>query len=189
MRTRARSPAGSAKRRAKPRVTGFVLSEMFGLLPPIENRAVTGTVLAKIGAFDRLAASGVGVNVPVTQTPFAPLARTLGWLPPTANWPSTMAWGSASWARADAARRQMIAAAQPWTMVLDVIGFLFMDGLGSPCTQAGPYRRQGGDQRPCLRRLKDVMVQRRLKPPPPPPAPPPPAAARGLRGRDRRGRR
>jgi hypothetical protein len=35
----------------------------------MENRAVTGTGLAKCGAFDRAAASGEGVNWPVTQTP------------------------------------------------------------------------------------------------------------------------
>lgn len=44
--------------------------------PPIENRVVIGTVLVECGAFDRLGASGDGVNAPLTQTPFAPLART-----------------------------------------------------------------------------------------------------------------
>ena len=76
IRTRARSPDGSLKRIEKPRVTAFVLSEILGLLPPMEKRAVTGTVLANCGAFDRLPASAVGAKLPLTQTPFAPLART-----------------------------------------------------------------------------------------------------------------
>ena len=81
---------------AKPRVAGLVLSEMFGLPPPMEKRAVIGTVLVKCGAFDRLGASGAGVNAPLTQTPFAPLARTPLWFPLTANRASTMDSGSAS---------------------------------------------------------------------------------------------
>src|SRR5918997_5273695 len=90
------APDGSSNSMAKPRVVGLVLSEMFGLPPPIENRAVIGMVLVKWGALDRLGASGDGVNAPLTQTPFAPLARTFSWFPLTANRASTMACGSAS---------------------------------------------------------------------------------------------
>src|SRR5829696_3833130 len=89
-------PDGSSNSMAKPRVVGLVLSEMFGLPPPIENRAVIGTGLVKCGAFDRLGASGDGVNAPFRQTPFAPPARTPLWFPLTANRASTMACGSAS---------------------------------------------------------------------------------------------
>src|SRR5918997_3609311 len=89
-------PDGSSNSRAKPRVVGLVLSEMVGLPPPIENRAVIGMALVKCGALDRLGASGDGVNVPLTQTPFAPLARAPLWFPATANKAFTMASTSAS---------------------------------------------------------------------------------------------
>src|ERR671913_419605 len=84
-------PDGSSNSMAKPRVVGLVLSEMVGLPPPIENRAVIGTGRAKCGALVRLGASGDGVKAPLTQTPLAPLARTPLWFPPTANRASTMA--------------------------------------------------------------------------------------------------
>src|SRR3712207_2743683 len=90
------APDGSSKSIAKPRVVGLVLSEMLGLPPPIENRAVLGTVLVKCGALDRLGASDDGVNAPLTQIPFAPLARTPLWFPLTANSASTIACTSAS---------------------------------------------------------------------------------------------
>src|SRR5918998_3974964 len=129
---------------AKPRVVGFVLSEMFGLPPPIENRAVMGMVLVKCGALDRLGASGDGVNVPLTQTPFAPLARTPLWFPLAANWAFTMASTLASpeepgcawapcpgastvgvvWASAVPASRQATAVAQTWVLRFDIIGVL-----------------------------------------------------------------
>src|SRR4051794_18947443 len=90
------APDGSLNSMARPRVTGFVLSEIFGLPPPIENRAVIGTGLVKWGAFDRLGALSDGVNAPLTQTPFAPLARTPLRFPLTANRASTIVSTSAS---------------------------------------------------------------------------------------------
>src|SRR3712207_2610490 len=127
---------------AKPRVVGLVLSEMFGLPPPIENRAVIGTGRAKCGALDKPGASAEGVNAPLTQTPFAPLARTPLWLPLTANWAFTMASTSASpeepgcawapwpgastvgvvWASAVPASRQATVVAEMYAMRLDIVG-------------------------------------------------------------------
>ena len=52
-----------------PRTLPFSLSADCGLPPPSEKRAVTGTGLAKCGALESAAASGVGVNWPVTQKP------------------------------------------------------------------------------------------------------------------------
>src|SRR3954452_15838589 len=134
-------PDGSSKSMAKPRVVGLVLSEMFGLPPPIEKRAVIGTFRVKCGTLDRLGASGVGGNAPLTQTPFAPLARTPLWFPLTANKSSTMVCGSASpeepgcarapcpgastvgvvWADADPAARPASAAARTGTMRFGVV--------------------------------------------------------------------
>src|SRR5918994_5880331 len=137
-------PDGSSNSMAKPRVVGLVLSEMVGLPPPIENRAVIGTGRVKCGALDRLGASGDGVKTPLTQTPLAPLARTPLWFPLTANRASTIASTPASseepgcvwapcpgastvgvvWANAVPASRQANAVAQEWVTRFDTIGLL-----------------------------------------------------------------
>src|SRR5918993_87052 len=153
-------PDGSSNSMAKPRVVGLVLSEMFGLPPPMENRAVIGMVWVKCGALERLGASGDGVNAPLTQTPFAPLARTPLWFPLAANRASTMACTSASpeepgcawapcpgastvgvvWASAVPASKQATAVAQRGGMHFDIFGFLSGgSGTAPPTGHAAEY--------------------------------------------------
>src|SRR4029079_8689851 len=101
------APSPRSNLTAKPLTLSGALSGAWGSPPPNEKRAMTGTGLAKCGAFDSFGASAEGVNCPVTQKPLVCAARSPACLPNTPFKASTRSVGVGCWA--------MLAAVLPHT--------------------------------------------------------------------------
>ncbi len=129
-------PPGSI-RNEKPRFGPRTPSATFGLPPPTEKRATTGTVFVKIEAFDRPRASAAGSKVPVKHWPLAPLGRCFALLM-LAFIKSTIGAGSKSCACAAIPPSMVVAAA--------MIAMLILMVSSRPCGVAYSWREAWQEQ-------------------------------------------